>query len=74
MPLTVHIELMDLGAEGLLHLLCGSGKVDQHAAWIIDVYFESMSLEPADHGFAIRLCHAKSACEFRGGNPLMKMR
>src|ERR1039457_4214903 len=71
---TLHVQLVNLGMEGLPNLTGCPGKVDQHAVRVIHIDLEIMRLQPARDSVAVLFCHPKPLSELLSREPTMKIR
>ena len=71
MPLAVHVQMMDLGVEGIPHLPGRARKIDYHAARVHRVHGEALRLQPGRYRVDIVLRRAELAAELRRGHPLV---
>src|ERR1700758_805990 len=71
--LSLDLQLMDLRPERLANLRRRAREIDQYAAGIDDVDFQTVTAQPLSTGMKILASQPEPVSEFSGRNPVMKI-
>ena len=73
MLLTVDVEVVNFGLEGLAHVACGAGEINQHAAGIDHVHAKTLRRKPGRDDVEIGLRQTELFSEFLRSHPVMEI-